>query len=141
MPINSAGQIWRFLNEVQIGDPVLTYEPANRLYHLGVMAGSPQYAPNEIDALPVKRAVKWQSSVSRDDLSDAARGRLGAILTLFRVAPSAVSELNSLASGKKPFQLPQTDDEIAIADVSDPFEGLEDQAVERIKDKLLVVRI
>lgn len=135
----SAGQIWRFLNEVQIGDPVLTYEPANRLYHLGVMAGSPQYAPNEIDALPVKRAVKWQSSVSRDDLSDAARGRLGAILTLFRVAPSAVSELNSLASGKKPFQLPQTDDEIAIADVSDPFEGLEDQAVERIKDKLLAL--
>ena len=135
----SAGQIWRFLTEVQVGDPVLTYEPANRLYHLGVIKGAPRFAPDEIQSLPVQRAVDWLSSVSRDNLSDAARGRLGAILTLFKVAPSAAAELNSLASGKQPVQPVEINDDVAITEISDPFEGLEDQAIERVKDRLLAL--
>lgn len=122
----SAAQIWRFISEIEIGDPILTYEPSTRLYHIGQVSGGPRFAPNEIEPLPVQRSVDWKTKVSRDDLSDSARGRLGAILTLFKVAYSAASELDSLASGK-PLESPiaaETDG--AIIDQGDPFEGLEE---------------
>jgi len=134
----SAGQIWRFLSEIQIGDPVLTYEPGNRLYHIGKIVGSPQFAPEGISALPVQRAVEWTSSVSRDDLSEAAKGKLGAILTLFKVAPLAIAELEALAGGVGPTTA-QDIDEVSIDDASDPFESLEEQFIERVKDRLLAL--
>jgi restriction system protein len=135
----SAGQIWRFLREVSVGDPVMTYDPRSRLYHLGVVTGEPAFAPDQIELLPVQRSVEWQSSVSRDKLSDAARGRLGAILTLFKVAPSAIQELRNLASGEEgasaaPAELVEDPD-----DVADPFDGLAEQAIERVKDRLLAL--
>ncbi|MBO0749412.1 MAG: restriction endonuclease [Porphyrobacter sp.] len=137
----SAGQIWRFLTEVQPGDAILTYEPATRLYHIGTVKGAPTYAPQDIPSLPIQRKVQWQTTVSRDHLSDAAKGRLGAILTLFKVAPSAAAELNSLAAGGPPIQALGTadagEDVTTIEEVADPFENLEEQAIERVKDRLL----
>ncbi|WP_338426502.1 restriction endonuclease [Sphingopyxis kveilinensis] len=135
----SAGQIWRFLTEVRVGDPVMTYDPRNRLYHLGVVTGEPAFAPDQIELLPVQRSVEWQSSVSRDKLSDAARGRLGAILTLFKVAPSATQELRNLAAGLENIPMTPTDLAEDADEAADPFEGLADQAIERVKDRLLAL--
>lgn len=134
----SAGQIWRFLNEVRVGDPIMTYDPRTRCYHMGVVSGAPRFAPDEIALLPVQRAVDWQSSVSRDKLSDAARGKLGAILTLFKVAPSAIQELRNLAAGVQQGP-PDEPDAESGDDIADPFEGLADQAIERVKDRLLAL--
>lgn len=140
----SAGQIWRFLNEVRVGDPVMTYDPRDRLYHIGVVTGGARYAPDEIELLPVQRSVEWQSSVSRDKLSDAARGRLGAILTLFKVAPSAIQELRRLereVDDNRPVvhDIVTDSDAVDPEEAADPFEGLADQAVERVKDRLLAL--
>ncbi|MGP1284258.1 MAG: restriction endonuclease [Parasphingopyxis sp.] len=135
----SAGQIWRFLNEVQIGDPVLTYDPTDRLYHVGEITGRPRYAPDEIEVLPVQRSVDWQLTVPRDDLSDAARGRLGAILTLFKLASSAAAEVNALARGEPIDNQADATSSETVEDAVDPFEGLEDQAIERVKDRLLAL--
>ena len=139
----AAGQIWRFLTEIRIGDEVLTYDPADRLYHLGVIRGQPRHDPAAIPQLPVQRAVEWRATVSRDALSQAARGKLGAILTLFRVAPDAAAELDALAATGDASaaaacvaaKVPSTGED--IVEVADPFAGLQDQAVERIKDRLL----
>lgn len=135
-----AGQVWRFLDEVAVGDSVLTYDPATRLYHVGEISGPPRYAPEEIEALPVQRAVQWRAAVSRDTLSQAAKGRLGAILTLFKVAPETVAEIMRLADGNSQ-SLPSPvdpDDQTTLA-AADPFAELEDQAIERIKDRLLAL--
>ena len=133
----SASQIWRFMNEIKIGDPVLTYDPTNRLYHVGIVTGDPQYVPHEIEDLPVQRNVEWNASVARDALSDAARGRLGAILTLFKLAPSAVDEIIALASGRSAEELADTQSEPLPVEMADPFDGLEELAIERVKDKLI----
>lgn len=135
----SVGQIWRFLNEVEIGDAVLTYDPNTRLYHVGEIAGPPRYAPDEIEALPIQRAVRWTATVSRDALSYAAKGRLGAILTLFRVASETAVEIMQLADGVigGSTTSPENDAQAALA--ADPFSELEDQAIERIKDRLLAL--
>ncbi|HEY0626445.1 MAG TPA: restriction endonuclease [Allosphingosinicella sp.] len=135
-----AGQVWRFLDEVTVGDSVLTYDPATRLYHLGEIIGPPRYAPDQIEALPVQRAVQWTAAVSRDALSQAAKGRLGAILTLFKVADETVAEIMRLADGNsQPLPtLGDSEDQTTLA-AADPFAELEDQAIERIKDRLLAL--
>ena len=33
--ISSSSQVWRFVNEIEIGDWVVTYSPSNRTYLLG----------------------------------------------------------------------------------------------------------
>ncbi len=134
-----AAQIWRFLSEVQVGDPVITYDPATRLYHLGKITGAPRYAPTEIEELPLQRGVAWQATVRRDDLSASARGKLGAILTLFKVAPETAAELVQRSLGQATaatIGAPDVDNP-TIEEVPDPFSGIEDQAIERTKDKLL----
>lgn len=92
----SVGQIWRFLRDIRTGDNVLTYDPSTRFYHLGQVAGEARYEPGAIPSLPVQRSVTWRTSVSRDDLSVRAKGRLGAILTLFLVEDQTAKELESI---------------------------------------------
>lgn len=136
-----SAQVWRFIHEIQIGDPVTTYDPIERVYHLGTVSGAAVYRPGEIEQLPTQRAVQWSSKVSRDALSMSAKGKLGAILTLFKVAPSAVIELQALAAGGTRRPAPSTvePDEDLATEAADPYATLEDQALERIKDRLLAL--
>jgi restriction system protein len=134
------GQIWRFLRAVRPGDSVLTYDPSTRLYHLGRIEGEPTYRPDDIPALPVQRAVTWGTCVSRDDLSPRAKGKLGAILTLFLVEKETAEEIESIASGDRQVQQGRdatwSEDE-DLDSVADPLDNLQEQAIERIKDRLL----
>lgn len=41
--ISGASQVWRFVNEIQQDDWVITYSPANRLYAVGTVAGQAEY--------------------------------------------------------------------------------------------------
>lgn len=134
------GQIWRFLRGVRVGDSVLTYDPSTRLYHLGRIVGEPKYCPHDIPSLPVQRAVTWTTSVSRDDLSPRAKGKLGAILTLYLLERQTAEELEAIASGTRQTQDRQTTwthDEEDVESAADPFDNLQEQAIERIKDRLL----
>lgn len=133
----AAAQIWRFLTELQVDDRVITYDPTGRLYHLGQIAGDAMFAPDVIEQLPVQRAVSWEYVVRRDELSTSALGKLGAILTLFKVDGAAAAELERLAAGAAPATSVEQVAQGAIEEAADPFEGLEDQALERIKDRLL----
>lgn len=139
----SVGQIWRFLRDVRPGDSVLTYDPSTRLYHLGRIEGEPRYRPDDIPSLPVQRAVTWSTSVSRDDLSPRAKGKLGAILTLFLVEDQTAKELESIASGGPPaesrFESALTEGEDDVDASVDPLDNLQEQAIERIKDRLLAL--
>lgn len=134
----AGNQMWRFLNEIRHDDDVITYDPIGRVYHLGKVVGQPSYKPNLIEALPTTRPVAWMQTVDRDRLSDIARGRLGAILTLFQVPRIAADEILSLAAGRV---LTPVDQDIGAAseEIStvDPFETIAEQALERTKDRLL----
>jgi restriction system protein len=87
------GQVWRFLHEVAVGQHVLTYDPASRLYHLGEVRGEPQYEPSRMERLPVTRAVQWTAQVSRDDLSESTLNTLGSILTIYKLSSTAEREI------------------------------------------------
>ena len=77
-----AGQIYRFLNEIRIGDRVLTYDPGRRVYPLGTIKSDPTF-DSSVEELARIRSVSWSAEISRDDLSVPTKNTLGAISTLF----------------------------------------------------------
>lgn len=132
-----SAQVWRFLNEVAVGDEVITYDPDERLYHYGKISGKAEFLQESSEHQRVVRKVHWVSSVSRDDLSKSARNSLGAILTIFKVPEQAADEIRTLKDGRSTSDaLKIPDPEIALADEIDPYDGIENQALERIKDRI-----
>ena len=90
---NSASQIKRFLDEVSIGDRVVTYDRDRRLYLLGEITSSPQWRPDDLPETPRVRQVKWTEKVLRDQLSQSTKNTLGAIQTLFLLKKRAADEI------------------------------------------------
>jgi restriction system protein len=138
----SAGQIWRFLRELKVGELIVVYDPASRIYHIGEIQGQPDFKPEKIEGLPIVRSVRWLGTVGRDSLSQATRNTLGAIMAFFKLSDTAESEINARLSGGKKETVdgsdsdPDQEIEIAI-DVADPFANIADQALELVKDRVL----
>lgn len=91
----SAGQAYRFVREIQVGDRVVTYSPGQRVYLVGRVRSECRYEPERIGDDPNVRDVEWSGRVSRDQLSLAAKNSLGAISTLFLVPPDVAAEIES----------------------------------------------
>lgn len=133
-----ASQLWRFLKTVTPGDEVISYDRDQRRYHFGVLKGDPTYVGG-VEELQTRRAVQWRGGVNRDDLSEAARASLGAILTLMLVPIPIADEIRALLTGKLPPPLaaPIAAEVVTLVeDLPDAFAGIEEQAIERIKDRI-----
>ncbi|MGF6293689.1 restriction endonuclease [Paraburkholderia youngii] len=131
--ISGASQVWRFMNEIEVDDFVVTYSPANRTYLIGKVTGGFQYREELTDAeMPLARTVKWQEKeVERDSLSEATKIALGPTLTVFVVSEFAMHELLGEATGNPALPAPEVIEEQVEAD---PLAGIESLSVERIKD-------
>lgn len=131
--ISGASQVWRFINEIKPEDWVGTYSPANRTYLVGKVTGPYEYRPDwAADGMPLIRPVQWESKeIERDSLATASKNSLGSTLTVFVVPDFAMQELLANAFGKPAPTLPSAVDEEAE---TDPLAGLENLAIERIKD-------
>ena len=88
-----AGQIFRFLQEMQEDDEVITYDPSLRRYLLGKVVGPGACTDDNL----YFRKVSWSRRVSRDHLSVETRNSLGAIMTIFRLSEVASDELRHFA--------------------------------------------
>lgn len=132
--ISSAGQLFRFIRELNIGDRVLSYDPQRRVYNIADIIGTYQYnSGSDIDH-PHQRAVKWLGEVPRDQLSVKAKNSLGSISTLFLVPEHAAAEVSSILAGHSPIlatpdESPEDNEELLFA-------GIENKAIELIKDKI-----
>ncbi|MFN3070484.1 restriction endonuclease [Serratia sp. J2] len=135
---SGASQVWRFVNEIQKNDWVITYSPANRTYLLGKVISDFQYHPEWVEeGMGIARQVKWNGEeIDRDRLSAATKNTLGSTLTVFQLPEYALEEL---LLDKKPAidvvtQNPTTMDEDEA--ISDPLRDIETQAREGIKDRV-----
>lgn len=128
-----ANQIERFLRGISVGDRIITYNPASRLYSVGAMKSEAKYDPSMITDLPTYRSVEWQGRVIRDDLSLPTRNSLGAISTLFRVPESAASEIEAKLAGKP---TPLVAESESLEDETDLLKDVQARSHEFIKDKL-----
>jgi restriction system protein len=130
----SAGQIYRFLNEIQKGDKVVSYHPGRRVYLLGKVEGDPEYRPGGLNEYPRVREVKWIGEVPRDNLSVSTRNSLGAISTLFQLPPEAADEIMHAHSGD--VALDSTGSEDEIDETEEIARDLRARSKEFIKDRI-----
>lgn len=138
--VAGASQVWRFLNEVQEGDEVITYNPSQRKYSVGRFTGKPvpKKLSNE-DKPKLTRAVKWEHEFERDALSVATKNSLGSTLTLFRVPDAAADEVRRALTGKL---RPADDDDELVVEIDDDstaedlFKENAARAAEFIKDRV-----
>jgi restriction system protein len=136
--IAGASQVWRFLNEIEAGDPVVTYSPSNRTYMIGTFTGpAVHHSEWSEDHMSLARQVKWlEREIPRDDLSQPTKNSLGSTLTVFQLSDHATRELLAQKGGTpaRPVDenelIDSDDDEAAV----DPLDDIESQALERIKD-------
>lgn len=106
--VSAASQVWRFVNEVQPGDRVLTYSPDNRTYLIGTVMGEATHRPDWAErGMALARPVEWEpTEVDRDRLGTSTRNSLGSTLTVFQVPAHASSEVLVVLSGQ-PGERPQ----------------------------------
>ncbi len=132
--VSGASQVWRFVNDIQEGDWVITYSPANRLYSIGKIIGPAEHHPEWAEqGMPLARKVQWQTQeLPRDSLGTSTKNSLGSTLTIFEVSSSAAGEVLAALKGKP---APVVEDE-AEEVIADPLADIESQALERIKDRV-----
>lgn len=132
--IAGASQVWRFVNEVAIGDHVITYSPANRTYLIGTITGEARHAPEWRElGMALARDVQWNSAeIQRDSLSTTTRNSLGSTLTVFKVPPVAAKEL--LQEPGTALPKPATPESIESLENEQTAASIELQAREKIKD-------
>ena len=124
----NAGQVYRFAQEIQQGDYVLTYLKASREVLIGLATGPYEYYANAyLDHYPHVRRVEWTRKVSRDDFGPQARNSMGSALTVFQL-DDYLDQIHRLAIGETP--------KISKAEEESPpfFEEVKAQADELIAD-------
>lgn len=92
--LNAAGQLFRFHEEVAVGDDVITYDPERRTYLFGVIESPAQHVGESADGeATYRRKVKWTHRTDRDVLSVDTKNTLGSTLTLFKPNEDAATEI------------------------------------------------
>ncbi|MDP2948816.1 MAG: restriction endonuclease, partial [Chloroflexota bacterium] len=123
-----AGQVYRFVKEVQPGDYVLTPFRATRTVLIGKAEGEYEFNPSLFGPQhPNVRRVRWLKEKSRDDFSAAARNTLGGLAAVFR-ADAHLAEIERLLKGEPP---------AGDAEVEPPLlDDVKAKADELIRDRL-----
>ncbi len=91
----SAGQMYRFVHEIRIGDRVIYPRRIDRTLHWGTITGPYMYEGECLRGFAHRRQVQWSGSASRDDFSPGALYELGSTMGLFRVREFALELLKT----------------------------------------------
>lgn len=107
---NSAGQIYRFVNEAQVGDYVVFPTKFDRKVNIGIIESDYFFDENERE-YPHKRKVNWLlREIDRNKYSQAARYEFGSFLSFFKIS-KYVDEHEAIISGKSFIDSFEQDDE------------------------------
>ena len=106
-----AGQLFRFINEMQPGDLVVYPSKIDRQIHVGRVTGEFRYDPSVSREYPNARDVEWLNEFPRTRFSQGALYEIGSAVTLFQVKNYADEFLAALA-GEAP-TAPDSDEETA----------------------------
>lgn len=133
-------QRWRFMHELQEKDWVVTYSSTLRVYAIGQIISDVTYHESSGDdptEIALRRTVDWQSTtIPRDSLKTSTKNTLGSVLTVFEIKGNQQQDILSYLPGAT--SLPQKTEalprEEEPEEIVDPWEDIETQALERIKD-------
>lgn len=129
---NNAGQLFRFVHEMEPGDVVVYPSKADRQIHIGRVEGSYRYDPQLESGYPNVRPVKWLKSVPRTQFSQGALYEIGSAMSLFQVKNYA-EEFRAMLEGRAAPHPPPVEEDETVASVS---EDVEDTTRDFIVNKL-----
>jgi len=137
------GMLKRFVREIQIGDPVATYDPAQRLYHLGSVQSDAELMTRKTHDQEARiefvRKVQWLSQVPRDSLTVATRNSLGSLTTIFRISEEGSQEIRRLSLSRLGTAPDESDDQVAApddTDLVDIFQEYVEKSGEFVEDQI-----
>lgn len=116
-----AGQLFRFVHEMKIGDIVAYSSKQDRTIHIGRVSGPAVYDPAVHPRYTTQRPVEWLRALPRTTFSQGALYEIGSALTLFQIRNYAEEYLSGLR-GNPPVTEPVVEDE-AVAYVADEIES------------------
>jgi restriction system protein len=118
---NNAGQLFRFIYEMKIGDWMIFPDKLTRNIHIGQVSSDYTYNPKKSISYPHQRHVEWKKNYfSRTQFSQGALHEIGSAMSFFQVKNYA-DEFKSALSGEKIITTPIIADE-ALATVSEDTE-------------------
>jgi len=97
-----AGQMFRFVHEMKVGDFVAYPSKQDGQVHIGSVEGPYRYDPSLEPGYPNLRPVKWLRSIPRKDFSLGALHEIGSALSFFQVKTYAEEFLAALKGTTAP---------------------------------------
>lgn len=94
---NNAGQLFRFVHEVEAGDLVIYPSKHDREIHLGEIEGPYSHVEKGTGNYPHRRKVKWLKSFPRTKFSQGALYEVGSAMSFFQVKNYADEFLAALS--------------------------------------------
>ncbi len=92
----AAGQPFRFIYELKIGDVVVYPSKSDRQVHIGIVEGEYKYNPSLSVGYPNTRSIKWEKSLPRTSFTQGALYEIGSAMSFFQVKTYADEYLSAL---------------------------------------------
>jgi len=110
---NHAGQLFRFVHEMQIGDLVVYSSRRDRQVHIGVVAGPYHYDASNT-SYPNCRPVKWHCERPRTRFTQGALYEMGSAMSFFQVKNYSEEIRAALGAAIEPSVAAAKDETIAL---------------------------
>lgn len=118
---NNAGQLFRFVHEMAVGDVAVYPSKRDRQVHLGRVEGPYRYDSSHETAYPHLRPVKWLRALPRTHFSQGALYEIGSAMSFFQVK-TYTEEFLAAVKGQQPqAPVPVAKDE-TVATVAEQIE-------------------
>ena len=134
---NSAGMLYRFCHEMQIGDYIVFPSKIDRKINLGIVESSYIYEPTAVEYVQQRR-VKWLKHLPRTAFSQGALYEIGSAMSFFAVRNYGDEFLEALNSRKvsSVFETTDGEDEIIAATADDIIENTKDYILKELSKNL-----
>lgn len=130
-----AGMLFRFVNEVQVGDYVVYPSKNDRMINIGEVTGEYEYNPSQ----PIyvqQHAVKWLKHLPRTSFSQGALYEIGSVLAFFSVKKYSDEFLAALDKGFKAVVAENEEDDTIGATADDIIESTKDFILKELSRNL-----
>lgn len=134
---NSAGMLYRFAHEVEIGDYVVFPSKVDRQINIGIIEGGYEYHPETIE-YPQQHKVKWLKHLPRTAFSQGALYEVGSALSFFIIKNYADEYLLALDKSfkKGPITAVSEDVEFVRATADEIVESTRDFILKELSKNL-----
>jgi len=131
---NYAGQLYRFVHEMRVGDLVVYPSKVDRQVHIGRVEGAYRYDAKLEPSFPQHRAVTWLQSIPRTRFSQGALYEIGSALSFFQIRNYA--EEFRAALEREPQTPPPVEDETVALVAEDIEQTTRDFVIKRLAQEL-----